>query len=91
MTVIELAPRLDAARDRQNRALDAEICATVDRLRRRYSDALAKRILLCIIECVRSNSEEPTKRLPAPIRQKLVAALREAAPNGAASVLPFSA
>jgi hypothetical protein len=92
MTVIELAPRLDQIAIDKAAALDAEILVSVDRLRHRYSDAMAKRIFLCIIECVQSNSEEPTKRLPPPIRQKLAAAFREEVQRiQPASVLPFSA
>ena len=81
---MRLAPEFDAA-------FDAEFSIAIVDLRRRYPDALAKQILLCIIECVQSNSEEPANRLPEPMRQKLVAALHEARPNAVASVLPFSA
>jgi hypothetical protein len=89
--VIKLAPCLDAARDREAAAFDAEFFGQVERLRRRYSKPMADRILRCILEFAQSNSEEPLKRLPAPIRQKLLAAFHEVQPIQPASVLPFSA
>lgn len=94
MTVIKLSSRHDAARAREAATFEeAEVFVLVARLRRRYSRALADQILRCIIEVVQTNSEEPIKRLPVPIRQKLLAAFREEAqrPNAVASVLPFSA
>ena len=90
--MIKPSSRLDAARTREAATFEeAEVFVLIARLRRRYSRFLADQILRCIIEIVQTNSEEPIKRLPLPLRQKLVAAFREAVPSGAASVLPFSA